>query len=59
MEKAEEFRQHAAECRSMAKSTSNEDHRQQLLKMAEIWESLAVERERLQAKREKEQNNGR
>ena len=51
MEKAEEFRQHAAECRSMAKSTSNEDHRQQLLKMAEIWESLAHERERMAAKK--------
>lgn len=54
MQKAEEFRQHAAECRQMARATSNEDHRQQLVKMAEIWESLAKERERMQAKKQKD-----
>jgi hypothetical protein len=54
MQKAEEFREHADECRKMARSTSNEDHRQQLIKMAEIWESLAKERERMNAKKEKE-----
>jgi hypothetical protein len=48
MGKADEFRQHAAECRAMARNIRKDDHRQQLLKMADIWESLAVERERLQ-----------
>jgi hypothetical protein len=54
MRKAEEFREHAEECRKMARGTSNEDHRQQLVKMAEIWESLAKERERMQAKKDRE-----
>jgi hypothetical protein len=48
MRKAVEFRQHAAECRALARTIQKEDHRQQLLKMADIWESLATERERLQ-----------
>ena len=52
MRKAEEFRDHADECRKMARSTSNEDHRQQLLKMAEIWDSLAKERERMESKKQ-------
>jgi hypothetical protein len=52
MRKALEFRQHAAECRAMARTIHKEDYRQQLLKMAEIWESLAVERERIQKLRE-------
>ena len=48
MQKVVEFRQHAAECRAMARTVQKEDHRQQLLKMAEIWDSLATERERMQ-----------
>jgi hypothetical protein len=48
MRKTIEFRQHAAECRAMARTIQKEDYRQQLLKMAEMWESLACERERLQ-----------
>jgi hypothetical protein len=48
MLKATEFRQHAAECRAMARTIHNDDYRQQLLKMAEIWDSLAAERERMQ-----------
>jgi len=48
MRKTAEFRQHAAECRAMARTIQKEDHREQLLKMAEIWDSLATERERMQ-----------
>ena len=32
----------------MARTVQKEDYREQLLKMAEIWESLADERERMQ-----------
>jgi hypothetical protein len=48
MLKITEFRQHAAECRAMARTIQKDDYRQQLLKMAEIWDSLADERERMQ-----------
>ncbi len=45
MMKAVEFRQHAAECRALARTVQREEYREQLLKMAKIWESLATERE--------------
>ena len=48
MRKPAELRQHAAECRAMARTIQKEDYREQLLKMAEIWESLAAESERMQ-----------
>ena len=47
MKKASEYRQHAQECRALARTTQTDDHRAQLLKMAETWETLATERERL------------
>ena len=47
MKKASEYRQHAQECRALARTTQTDDHRVQLLKMAETWETLATERERL------------
>jgi len=55
MRKAVEYRQHAAECRALARSVQKEDHRQQLLKMAEIWESLADDCERMQKIRDAKQ----
>jgi hypothetical protein len=44
MKKAEEYRQHAAECRQLA-SKGDTKAREQLLKMADTWDSLAVDRE--------------
>ena len=41
-----EYRQHAAECRSLAGSMLSEEHREQLLAMAATWERMADERER-------------
>jgi hypothetical protein len=51
MKKAEEYRAHAAECIAMARNEQNEEHRQQLLKMAETWEMLAVQREKASRKK--------
>ena len=45
MEKVEEYRAHAAQCLSLARSTSSDDEKQQLVKMAEVWETLAAYRE--------------
>jgi len=47
MKKAIEYRQHAQECRALARAAQNEEHRVQLIKMAETWENLAADREAL------------
>ena len=45
MRKMNEYIQHAAECRDMAR-TAPPAHRQQLEQMAETWEQLAGARKR-------------
>ncbi|KAA2241136.1 hypothetical protein [Salinarimonas soli] len=45
MEKLNDYRGHARECRRLATLTSREDHRAALIQMAETWEQLAIERE--------------
>lgn len=45
MKTASECRAYAERCRALAKGMSDE-HRRQILNMADIWESLAVESER-------------
>ena len=52
MKKAIEYRQHAGECRALARSAQNEEHRVQLIKMAETWEKLAGDRESLLRERD-------
>jgi hypothetical protein len=47
MKTASECRQYAAECRSLLSKGLSEEQRHQVLMMAEIWESLARDRERL------------
>jgi hypothetical protein len=44
MKKVSEYQEHAEECRRLAASTSNGEHRAALFKMAETWDSLAEER---------------
>ena len=44
MKKAEEYRQHAKECRNLAKGLDAGEQRDQLLTMAATWERLAEER---------------
>ena len=48
MKKTEDYLKHAKECRGLAKQMASGEQRDQLLKMAETWEGLAVERERRQ-----------
>ena len=43
MNKASEHRQHADECRSLAKQMETREDRDQLLRLAEAWDRLAVE----------------
>ena len=45
MRKLSEYREHAAECREMAR-TAPPTHRQQLEQMAATWDQLAVARQR-------------
>ena len=45
MRKLHEYREHAAECREMAR-TAPPSHRQQLEQMAATWDQLAVARQR-------------
>jgi hypothetical protein len=47
MATAGEYRKHASECRALARNVKNEQHRSQLLKMADAWENFAVENERV------------
>lgn len=44
MRKASEYRQHAAACRTLAKSIGPGDQQNQLLAMAETWDMLAQDR---------------
>jgi hypothetical protein len=44
MKKVSEYQEHADECRRLAASTLNEEHRAALQSMAETWESLADDR---------------
>ncbi len=46
MRKIAEYRQHAAECRSLAAAMGAHEHREQLLEMAATWDQMAAERER-------------
>ena len=52
MKKAEEYRAHAEECRQLA-ARGDARARDQLLKMAQTWESLAVDREKNIARQER------
>jgi hypothetical protein len=47
VKKASEYRQHAQECRALARNAKADEHRIHLLNMADTWENLAVERERM------------
>ena len=46
MATALEYRQHAGECRALARKLENDQQRNQLLKMAEAWDNFAAEAER-------------
>ena len=45
MKNAIEYRQHAQECRALAKQMKEGDQREQMLKVAATWDKLADEQE--------------
>ena len=47
MKKASEYEQHARECRALAGKMDEAEQREQLLAMAEHWDSLARDRRAL------------
>jgi hypothetical protein len=47
MKKASEYRQHAEECRVLARGVGQGEQRDQLLEMAATWDKLAAERSEL------------
>ena len=47
MKKASEYRQHAQQCRELARRMAPGEQRDQLLEMATTWEKLAAERSEL------------
>jgi hypothetical protein len=46
VKKASEYRQHAEECRALAKQVPEGPQRDQLLEMAKTWDALAGDRGR-------------
>jgi hypothetical protein len=46
VKKASEYRQHAEECRALAKQVPEGAQRDQLLEMAKTWDALAEDRGR-------------
>jgi hypothetical protein len=46
MKKASEYRQHAEECRVLARNVKEGVQREQLLEMARNWEQMAEDRDR-------------
>jgi hypothetical protein len=47
MQEVAEFRGYAEDCRKIAQSTTNSEHKRRLLEMATVWDLLAEEREAL------------
>jgi hypothetical protein len=47
VKKASEYRQHAEECRALARTSRTPDERAQLDHLARTWDGLAVDRERI------------
>ena len=45
MKKAHEYREHAKECRGLARTALTDGERLQLTQMAETWEALAEQRQ--------------
>jgi hypothetical protein len=53
VQKACEYHERAAECRTMATRTQNPEHKAMLASMAATWETLATEREEHLARRQR------
>ena len=53
MQKASQYHLHAEECRGLAAKATKPEHKAMLGQMAETWDDLAEQRERLIARRER------
>lgn len=53
VQKASEYHLRAEECRAHAARLTDAEHKELLLRMAETWETLAMQREELVARRER------
>jgi hypothetical protein len=53
MRKIDDYRQHAEQCREMARRARGPEERDMLLNMAETWESLARDREQQLQRKER------
>jgi hypothetical protein len=52
MQQVAEFRSYAEDCRRIARSTTDPEHKRRLMEMATVWDLLADERqERIGGKR--------
>ncbi len=47
MQESAEYRGYAEDCRRIARSTTDPEHKRRLLEMATVWDLLADEREAL------------
>ena len=54
MKSVQDYRDHASECRALARKARSEEERVQLLTMAATWDGLAGERKTLVSERPKE-----
>ena len=45
MKKAHEYREHANECRALARTALSDSERRQLIDMAATWDAIAEQRE--------------
>jgi hypothetical protein len=53
MRKVSEYREHADQCRTLARRAASPEHRDMFLNMASTWESLAEERIKSNARQER------
>ena len=53
MQKVEDYKRHADECRQMAQAAANPEHRTMLLNMAATWDGLAQARDEHVRRRER------
>jgi hypothetical protein len=53
MKKVSEYREHAEECRVLARAAASPQHRDMLLNMASTWDALADDRQKANARQDR------
>jgi hypothetical protein len=54
LKKTAEFHEHARQCRELAAQVNSAEHKAALIQMAETWEALARDRERVMRRTDKQ-----